>query len=113
MNTTRARVIMEAATRVLIAEVARTGWPQHEGDAVPADINGGRCVEWAELVCARIPGSVMAEWDDPQSGLLHTFVYWKGRYYDSERLDGATDVTGLPIFHRYPGTRPGVTLVGR
>ena len=105
MNDNKARTVMEQATRVLLGRIHRTGWPEHDGDPDPSDINGGRCVEWAELVCGSMPGAVLTEWDDPQSGLLHTFVYWHTKYYDAEQPDGAADVTGLPIFGRYPGTR--------
>jgi hypothetical protein len=96
---------MEEATRIVLGRIARTGWPEHDGEPCAADVNSGRCVEWAELVCAAVPGTQMVEWDDPASQLLHTFVYWQDRWYDAERPDGAADVTGLPIFHRYPGTR--------
>ncbi len=91
--------VMEQATRTILALVRVTGWPDHEGEPTPADINHGRCVEWAELVCSQVPGAAMAEWDDPPSGLLHTFVVLGGRYYDADCLDGADDVTSLPIFH--------------
>jgi len=109
MTLETARVVMETATRDLLAWMRRTGWHDHDSDLVPADINTGRCVDWAEQVCLAVPGTVMTEWDDPASQLLHTFVYWPrtGKYYDAERPDGTTDVTGLPVFHRFPGTQTG------
>lgn len=93
-----ARAVMEAATKVLLAWTRGQGWPEFDGQPTPRTLNHGRCVDWAELVCARVPGAVLAEWDDPQSELLHTFVVYGGRCYDAECLDGAADVTGLPIF---------------
>ncbi len=96
---------MERATQVILARIDETGWPEHPGKAQPWDINQGRCVEWAELVCAGVPGTAMAEWDDAQSGMLHTFVHLADRYYDAECLDGAADVTGLPCF-RHSNPRP-------
>jgi hypothetical protein len=107
-----ARSVMEATTWVLLAWIRRTGWPDYTGAASPSDINHGRCVEWAEFVCASVPGAVMAEWDDPPSGLLHTFVYWRGRYYDADCLDGVDSADRLPIlrdpvFDNPRGPEPG------
>jgi hypothetical protein len=101
VSAAQARDVMEAATQIVLARLRGTG----HANPVQADINNGRCVDWAELVCGVIAGAVMTEWDDPQSGLLHTFVHWQGRWYAAERLDGAADVTGLPIFSRFPGTQ--------
>jgi hypothetical protein len=92
---------MKLATAAVLTEATRTGWPESRPEDPPERvINRGRCVEWAELVCAQAPGTVMAEWDDPQSQLLHTFVYVPAtrRYYDAECPGGAADVTGLPMF---------------
>jgi len=108
VSAAEARAVMEGATQIVLSRMRGTGHPDPQPDGIndsPADINSGRCVDWAELVCGVIAGAVMTEWDDPQSGLLHTFVHWQGRFYDAERPDGAADVTGLPIFRRYPGTR--------
>jgi hypothetical protein len=101
LSAAEARAVMDAATQIVLGRMRGAG---HE-NPVPASINSGRCVDWAELVCGIVSGTIMTEWDDPQSGLLHTFVHWRSKYYDAERPDGAADVTGLPIFSRYPGTR--------
>jgi hypothetical protein len=102
---------MEEATRVILGRIRRSGWPDHPGRPVPWDINRGRCVDWARLVCTGVPGAVMAEWDDPQSGMLHTYIVLDGRYYDAECLDGARDVTGLPCLRYPPLPRPSQTQV--
>jgi hypothetical protein len=94
------REVMEKATAVILGRIRQTGWPEHPGEPVPWDINRGRCVEWAELVCERVPTAVMAEWDD--GDMLHTFVVLRGRYYDADCTDGAADVTELPCFTRPP-----------
>jgi hypothetical protein len=98
------RAVMEQATAEILARIRRTGWPDHPGEPVPWDINRGRCVEWAELVCDRVPTAVMAEWDD--GDMLHTFVVLRGRNYDADCIDGAADVTELPCFTRPPKPRP-------
>jgi hypothetical protein len=117
LSAAEARLVMDGATRIVLGQLrgARTRAAaiglEDEGAPQLADINNGKCVDWAELVCGVIADAVMTEWDDPQSGLLHTFVHWQGRFYDAERPDGAADVTGLPIFHRFPGTRSGPEFV--
>jgi hypothetical protein len=107
LSEAEARAVMAGATQIVLARLRGRGYPDPE----VADINSGRCVDWAELVCGVVAGMIMTEWDDPQSGLLHTFVHWQGRWYDAERLDGTADVTGLPIFSRFPGTRSGPEFV--
>ena len=102
---------MQRATHAVLARIAGAGGPEHPGSAQPRDINRGWCADWARLVCAAVPGAVMVEWDDPQSGMLHTYVHLAGRYYDAECPDGAADVTGLPCFQR-PSPRPPAPEAG-
>lgn len=111
LRPSRAPEVMARVTRLMLARVNRTGWPEHPGKAQPWDINRGRCVEWAELVARHVPGAVMCEWDDAETGMLHTFVYYAGRYYDAECHEGAADVTGLPCF-RHPFPRPADYCAG-
>jgi hypothetical protein len=93
------REVMEHATLMMLVKVDLTGWPEHPGQAEPWDINRGRCVEWAELVCAGIPGAQMHEYDDcAPTWMLHTFVRLGGLYYDAEALGGVKRVRELPCF---------------
>jgi hypothetical protein len=94
---------MARVTLVVLARIDQSGWPEHPGAAQPWDINRGRCVDWAELVCAAVPGAVMEEYDD--GDMLHTFVVLDGRLYDAECPDGVTDATSLPCF-QHPYARP-------
>jgi hypothetical protein len=94
--------VMAAATQLILAEINATGWPEHPGPAEPWDINRGRCVDWAEIVCRFVPAAQMEEHDDPETGMLHTFVVLAGRYFDAECPGGADFVTDLPCFgHPY------------
>jgi hypothetical protein len=108
------RAVMEQATAEILRRIRETGRPAHPGEPQPWDINRGRCVDWAELVCDRIPGAEMDERDDPHSGMLHTFVVLGGRCYDAECLDGVNDAAGLPCFsHPWARTADGGRGDGR
>lgn len=93
------RSVMEAATAVTLRRIDVLDWPEHPKPAQPWDINRGWCVDWAQLVCARVPGATMEEYDACEpTWMLHTAVLYQGRYYDSECLDGVEAITGLPCF---------------
>jgi hypothetical protein len=108
-----ARTVMEEATRVMLQRINKNRWPDHPGQAEPWDINRGWCVDWARLVCARVPGAVMDEYDDTAAvddtatDMLHTFVRLGGLCFDAECHDGVSAPTGLPCFS-HPYDRPGV-----
>lgn len=100
-----ASAVMAEATRVMLERIREKGWPIQPGQTpLPWDITHGWCVDWAEFVCARIPGAVMAEHDD--GDMLHTFVVLGGRYYDAECPDGVTHVLRLPVFTLPSPARP-------
>jgi hypothetical protein len=95
-----AEAVMVAATQLILAEINATGWPEHPGPAEPWDINRGRCVDWARIVCQFLSGAQMEEHDD--GDMLHTFVVLGGRCYDAECPAGAGNVLDLPCFsHPY------------
>ena len=93
-----ARAVMEQATAEVLARIRDTERPE----PLPWDICHGWCVDWAKLVCARIPAAVMDEHDDPATGMLHTFVRLGGRCYDAECTGGTPDPAGLPVFASAP-----------
>lgn len=101
----RLAAVMEQATAAVLALIRETGWPIQPGQVpVPWDITHGWCVDWAEFVCARVPGAVMAEHDD--GDMLHTFVVYAGRFYDAETPAGVRAVTRLPVFTSPAPPRP-------
>jgi hypothetical protein len=55
------RAVMEEATRQILAQIRETGRPDHPGEPLPWDINRGRCVDWAELVCGQMRVAAMDE----------------------------------------------------
>lgn len=92
------RAVMDQATEEILARLRETG----RREPLPWDINHGWCVDWAELACARLPAAVMDEYDDPATGMLHTFVRLNGRCHDAECTEGTEDMTGLPVFASAP-----------
>jgi hypothetical protein len=109
------RTVMERATTTVLALIRESGWPPHPGGPVPWDINRGRCVDWAQLVYPLIPGTVMAEWDDPRSAILHTFNVLGGRFYELEDVNSANAVADLTDHGGVPAmllaTRPPLSSI--
>lgn len=68
-----------------------------------ADINYGFCDIFAHDVCERVPGAV-AIWNDHLDSYHgkpnHCFVFYKGKYYDSECPEGVNSWQELPMFVR-------------
>lgn len=68
-----------------------------EGKVTPnvSHINNGCCVEFTERLLKHINGEYMwhEEFDIP-----HAFVFYNGRYYDSESPYGVSDWKNLPIW---------------
>lgn len=73
--------------------------------ATPWDINNGGCDDFAdtvvEIVEQKFPGEVIegVSMDAYDPDLLHTTIWWKGRFYDAECLSGVAEKSWrkLPI----------------
>lgn len=75
----------------------------------PAEINTGWCEHFALLVAYLIGDEAQVWWDTELDkefsyddfwggGGHHAFVYYRGRYYDSECPEGIDDWRNLPIY---------------
>lgn len=76
-----------------------TGFTVYDGgpvryDPVEWDINNGRCDEWAGLAARRLGVGSCTMWMDP----YHCVLFYKGRWYDADCLDGEVDWANLPMF---------------
>lgn len=69
--------------------ITDTYFPEYKD--YPADINYGQCFEWAYLAFKTF--SKIELWDLQ----YHAFVKYKGKFYDSETLNGVKDWRELPI----------------
>ena len=56
----------------------------------PADINMGRCMQWAYMAYCMFEGVEL--W----SMAVHAFISYEGKFYDSERLRGVRRWMSLP-----------------
>lgn len=72
----------------------------------PIEINSGCCADFATVVWERLgkPSDEVLEFVDDESlgagRYTHTFLRFKGRYYDAEAPEGVDDWQDLPIFQR-------------
>lgn len=65
------------------------------------DINNGFCADWATLVWEQFREvNIVNDEEMGAKEYSHTFLEYKGLYYDAECIDGVEDWTQLPIFLR-------------
>lgn len=72
----------------------------------PEDVNDGNC-EWFACRVAELVPEARVVSDDyilhGEPGGSHSFVHYRGMFYDSETPQGATDWGSLPFFVRSRG----------
>ena len=69
----------------------------------PADVNRHYCRYVAETVAGRLDDGYGVEvLEDGGRGFAHTWLYYAGRHYDAECVDGVGDYRDLPFFQRHP-----------
>lgn len=74
----------------------------------PYDINNGKCGILARIVAERLeeaePRTTGQMYDQeppyPSEYYGHTWIYYKGKHYDAEELEGVENWKNLPIFNR-------------
>lgn len=91
------RLIMEAARDDIL--------DPSEFPHTAEEINNGNCADWATVVWERLRDiGVFAAIEDDESlaghDYSHTFIYYDGRYYDAECIEGVVDWIQLPTFLR-------------
>jgi len=63
----------------------------------PAEINHGRCFQWAYYAFCMFDGITICDTDDLDCTVdCHAFIKHDDRYYDSEMLQGVYDFNDLP-----------------
>lgn len=76
-----------------------------EGDELPitpAQINNGWCADFATIVREKFGDglNIVSDEDMGSCEYTHTFIEYKGLYYDCECIEGTEDWTDLPSFNR-------------
>jgi hypothetical protein len=71
----------------------------------PYDINCGRCEDWAYRV-AELVGKGVTVYDPEDE--CHTFIKYRGKFYDAECPNGVSDWKQLPLFVNAERTREDV-----
>lgn len=66
----------------------------------PKDINEGWCADFAHKVGEKVPGSSIRCDEDFGREYTHTFLKYRGRYYDAEAPLGVKNWKQLPYFKR-------------
>lgn len=73
----------------------------------PQEINNGYCADFACVVCNGWTGvegiggaKLMSDEDMGASEYTHSFIEYRGKYYDAECLNGVDNWKSLPIFAR-------------
>jgi 8-oxo-dGTP pyrophosphatase MutT (NUDIX family) len=70
----------------------------------PVVINAGECGDWAELVCQLFPGAhqltMQYREDTGDHDCYHSFVAYRGKYYDAETPQGVESPELFPIVVR-------------
>lgn len=99
---------LRRTTRSVYRQMRRTGWwyrgledSERRGElqyGLPCewDVNCGWCGTWAELARVRVGGEVVWLTDD-DGDPYHAVLRRRGRYYDSQHLDGVEAVGDLDI----------------
>jgi len=75
------------------------------------EINNGYCEEFAYALKNKLRGGFVV--DTPLGGEFptHSFLKYRGKYYDAELPDGTPDPINLPIFARFHARYPNRRLV--
>ena len=94
-------ILMEEAER-LLAEMMLHGFYHDDHirhDATTWDINNGYCDTYAYAVEKRFP-KAEAQWVIDPQGVMndHCVLFYEGKHYDAECLDGVVSVSELPIY---------------
>lgn len=71
--------------------------------AEPRDINLHYCRYVAETVSEAVDDPEVHILEDGGRGFVHTWLYYDGRHYDAECIEGVEDYHDLPFFQRHPG----------
>lgn len=101
------RRILEEVTEEILGRMRRTGFTIHDGDEVRFDpvvwdINNGYCETWAKLAAERLGENTYIEWIDP----YHCALFYQGKWYDADCLDGEYYWADLPMFADPAHERP-------
>lgn len=98
---------MDYATALVLLVIGLAERPEFPAPNHPQDINWGWCVDWAQVVADNVDGAEMVEYDDiGATDMLHTFIRYRGRYYDSETPQGVRFMRQLPCFAHPHYRRP-------
>lgn len=126
--------ILEEVNEHVLAYMTEVGWYSHTDNVqpvscnqplhaarhdkpTPADINGGFCEMWADealraLKKAGIEGTGDCVWIEDRGKewqeFAHCVLFFDGKYYDSETLDGAKSINGIKMVKDYTPCRPYV-----
>lgn len=93
----------------ILAEILAEMRGEGMSEPLPWDVNNGWCEEFGVRAEGRIPGAY-GEWDDEDNGGVgHYIVFYEGRAYDAEALDGRDDPRHLPIYGDNPRPSPPAT----
>jgi hypothetical protein len=66
----------------------------------PEEINNGYCADFATVIGDTWRVEILSDEDMGSNEYTHTFIRFRGRYYDAEAIDGVDDWKDLPIFKR-------------
>ena len=116
---------MEHKSIVVLEEDKRAMWEIMKGDEPkltfeeftvflndPVEFNNGCCVAFAEHFAIKLEGALLLDSSSRFDEVVvevpnykwgtwyHEYIYWNGRYYDYEALDGVERVGELPFFKR-------------